>query len=109
LAGLGDPGDAGGWRVFLSHTSELREFLRGASYVDAAERAVSAAGHVIVDMAYFPAARPAGRAGVRGPGAELQRVRGGAGHPVRLPGAGHAGGVGNCAAQVRVSRRANEY
>ena len=42
--------------MFLSHTSELREFPRGASYVDAAERAVSAAGHVIVDMADFPAA-----------------------------------------------------
>ena len=56
LAGLGDPGDAGGWRVFLSHTSELREFPRGASYVAAAERAVSATGHVIVDMADFPAA-----------------------------------------------------
>ena len=55
LAALDDPGDAGGWRVFLSHTSELREFPRGASYVDAAERAVSAAGHVIVDMADFPA------------------------------------------------------
>jgi tetratricopeptide (TPR) repeat protein len=41
--------------VFLSHTSELREFPRGASYVDAAERAVSAAGFMIVDMADFPA------------------------------------------------------
>jgi Domain of unknown function (DUF4062)/NB-ARC domain len=55
LAGLNDSGHSGGWRVFLSHTSELRDFPRGASYV-AAERAVSAAGHVIVDMAGFPAA-----------------------------------------------------
>ena len=44
------------WRVFLSHTSELREFPAGASYVAAAERAVSACGHVVVDMADFPAA-----------------------------------------------------
>ena len=58
VAGLGDPGDTGGWRVFLSHTSELRDFPRGQgqSYVAAAERAVSADGHVIVDMADFPAA-----------------------------------------------------
>ena len=56
LAGLDDSGDITRWRVFLSHTSELREFPRGASYVAAAERAVSAAGHVIVDMADFPAA-----------------------------------------------------
>jgi tetratricopeptide (TPR) repeat protein len=42
--------------VFLSHTSELREFPAGGSYVAAVERAVSAAGHVVVDMAGFPAA-----------------------------------------------------
>jgi hypothetical protein len=49
-------GSGGGWRVFISHTSELRGFPTGLSYVDAVERAISAAGHVIVDMADFPAA-----------------------------------------------------
>ena len=43
------------WRVFISHTGELRKFPRGNSYVDEVERAISAAGHVIVDMADFPA------------------------------------------------------
>ena len=54
-------GNGTGWRVFLSHTSELRNFpVGGKSYVVEAERAISAAGHVIVDMADFPAAsRPA--------------------------------------------------
>jgi tetratricopeptide (TPR) repeat protein len=56
LAASDDSGDSGGWRVFLSHTSELRAFPKGTSYVAAAERAVSAAGHVSVDMADFPAA-----------------------------------------------------
>ena len=47
------------WRVFISHTSELRDFPKGTSYVAAVERAISAAGHVIVDMHDFPgAARP---------------------------------------------------
>ena len=56
MAWAGGADYGGGWRVFLSHTSELREFPMGASYVAAAERAVSACGHVIVDMADFPAA-----------------------------------------------------
>ena len=54
LAGSGGPG--GGWRVFISHTSELRDFPEGMSYVAAVERAISAAGHVIVDMTDFAAA-----------------------------------------------------
>ena len=50
-------GDDVTWRVFISHTSELRDFPRGkSSYVAEVERAISAAGHVIVDMADFPAA-----------------------------------------------------
>jgi tetratricopeptide (TPR) repeat protein len=44
------------WRVFISHTAELRKFPEGGSYVAEVERAVTAAGHVIVDMADFPAA-----------------------------------------------------
>jgi hypothetical protein len=45
----------GPWRVFLSHTSELRQYPQAGSYIDKAERAVSAAGHAIVDMADFAA------------------------------------------------------
>jgi Domain of unknown function (DUF4062) len=41
--------------VFISHTSELRSFPREQSYVAEVERAISAAGHVVVDMADFPA------------------------------------------------------
>jgi len=56
VAGSDGSGDGAGWRVFVSHTSELREFPKGTSYVTAVERAISACGHVIVDMADFPAA-----------------------------------------------------
>jgi Tetratricopeptide repeat/Domain of unknown function (DUF4062) len=61
VAGSDGPGGDVRWRVFLSHTSELRNFpAEGKSYVAEAERAISATGHVIVDMADFPAAdRPA--------------------------------------------------
>jgi Domain of unknown function (DUF4062)/Tetratricopeptide repeat/NB-ARC domain len=56
VAGSDGPSASSGWRVFLSHTSELRAFPEGGkSYVAEAERAVSAAGHVVVDMADFPA------------------------------------------------------
>ena len=56
MAGSDGSGDGAGWRVFVSHTLELREFPKGTSYVTAVERAISACGHVIVDMADFPAA-----------------------------------------------------
>jgi tetratricopeptide (TPR) repeat protein len=42
--------------VFISHTVELRNFPQAKSYIAEVERAISAAGHVIVDMADFPAA-----------------------------------------------------
>jgi SOS-response transcriptional repressor LexA len=56
LPGSGSSGDGATWRVFISHTSELQDFPKGLSYVAAVKGAISAAGHVIVDMAEFPAA-----------------------------------------------------
>jgi NB-ARC domain/Domain of unknown function (DUF4062)/WD domain, G-beta repeat len=44
-----------GTRVFLSHTSELREHPRERSFVTAASDAVARSGFVVTDMAYFSA------------------------------------------------------
>ena len=56
VTGSHGPGSGARWRVFVSHTSELADFPAGASYVGAVKAAISACGHVIVDMAEFPAA-----------------------------------------------------
>ena len=48
-----DPGPL--WRVFISHTSELRKYPEGEkSYIHAVERAIFRAGHAVADMADFP-------------------------------------------------------
>ncbi|TMC05507.1 MAG: DUF4062 domain-containing protein [Chloroflexi bacterium] len=48
------PADAP-WRVFLSHTSDLREHPARRPFAAAAEAAVVRAGHAVSDMAYFAA------------------------------------------------------
>jgi hypothetical protein len=52
---LNSPLKPGPWRVFLSHTSELRVYPKVGSYIDKAEEGVIAAGHVPIDMKHFPA------------------------------------------------------
>jgi hypothetical protein len=49
------PPSRGPWRVFLSHTSELRIYPTHCSYINHAEEGVIAAGHVPISMKHFPA------------------------------------------------------
>jgi hypothetical protein len=44
------------WRVVLSHATYLRYYPTGRSYVDAAQEAVTRAGHAVRDMKFLVAA-----------------------------------------------------
>src|SRR5215472_12956232 len=48
-------GGARPWRVFLSHTSDLRNHPPDRSFVAAAEAAVIRSGNAVIDMSYFAA------------------------------------------------------
>jgi len=51
-----DSRDSVSWRVFVSYTSEMGEYPKGQSYVAAVKDAISARGHVFVDLRDYPAA-----------------------------------------------------